>query len=37
VSDPIDRADKVAVRDRMRGLFQFPEILRQTGNRRRTD
>ena len=30
VADAIDRADEVTVGDRVRGLFQLPEILRQS-------
>src|SRR5436189_4649522 len=35
MTDAIDRADKVAVGDGVRWLFQLPEILRQTSDRRR--
>ena len=34
-ANPIDRADKIAIRHRMRGLLQLPEILRQSRYRRR--
>src|SRR5687767_2719645 len=35
IADTVDRADKERIRDRVCGLLELPEILRQSGNRRR--